>query len=117
MKSYIILDNVVFYAHHGVFAQETCVGNTFVVNLKLEVDVLKACQTDDVNDTISYADVYEIVKSEMNISSKLIEHAAYRIILRLRDVYPQIMHVELKLSKQNPPLGGQLDYASVLLID
>lgn len=117
MKSYILLDNLIFYAHHGVFAQETAVGNVFVVNLKITLDLEKSCLSDDLNDTVSYAELYEDVKKEIMIPSKLLEHAAFRIIRRLKDKYSLIDTVEIKLSKRNPPLGGQLDSASVVLID
>lgn len=116
MKSYILLENVTFYANHGVFPQETAVGNIFVVNLKIELDLSKSCVSDDLCDTVSYADIYENVKNEIMVPSKLLEHAAFRIIRRLRDKYPVIETVEIKLSKQNPPMGGQVEYASVILI-
>lgn len=117
MKSYIILENATFYAKHGVFSQETTVGNVFVVNLKVEVDLSKSCMTDGLDDTISYAHIFEEVKREMAIPSKLIEHVAFRIIRCLKDKYPEIKTVEIKLSKRNPPMGGQVEYASVVLID
>lgn len=117
MKSYILLENIAFFAHHGVFSQETKVGNVFIVNLKLEIDLEKASFSDDLGDTISYADVYNIVKEEMEIPSKLLEHAAGRIIRRLKDMYLCIKSIELKLSKRNPPVGGQIDFASVVIID
>lgn len=117
MKSFILLENLVFYANHGVFPQETTVGNVFTINLKIEINLEKPCNSDDLNDTISYAEVYENVKKEMMIPSKLLEHAAFRIIRRLKDKYPLIDEVEIKLSKRNPPIGGQSDSASVILID
>lgn len=117
MESYILLENIEIFANHGVSSQETLVGNVFYVNIKLKVDVCKAAENDDLKDTVSYAEVYEIVKNEMLIPSKLIEHAAKRIIDRLKSKYPQIVSVEIKLSKRNPPVGGQVDYASVILID
>lgn len=117
MKSFILLENIEFYAHHGVFAQETCVGNIYILNIKLEIDLSKASQSDSLDDTVSYADVYEIVKKEMDIPSKLLEHAAGRIILRLRESYSQLGDIEIKLSKRNPPIGAKLDYASVLIVD
>lgn len=117
MKSYILLENVTFYANHGVFPQETKVGNVYIINLKLTLNLEDACLSDNLEDTISYADVYEDVKNEINISSKLLEHAAFRIIRRLKDKYNRIESVEIKISKRNPPLGGQLDFASVVLID
>ena len=67
MNSYIFLDNVRFFAYHGVGQQEREVGNEFVINLKLKVDIARAAETDDVTHTISYADVYENVKAEMEI--------------------------------------------------
>lgn len=117
MKSYILLENLVLYAHHGVSPQETIVGNEYVISLKIAVDLGEACRTDDLAYTINYADVYDLVKNEMKIPSKLIEHAANRIILHLKREYPQIQGVELKLAKRNPPMGAQLDYASVILVD
>ena len=83
MNSYIFLDNVRFFAYHGVGQQEREVGNEFVINLKLKVDIARAAETDDVTHTVSYADVYENVKAEMEIPSKLLEHVCGRIVKRL----------------------------------
>lgn len=117
MKSFILLEDIVFYANHGVFNQENVVGNEFVINIRLEVDLSKAAKTDELGDTVSYADVYSIVKDEMKKPSKLLEHVAYRIISELKGQYKQIERVEIKLSKRNPPMGGQLNCASIILID
>ena len=115
--SYILLENIQLFAHHGVLEQETKVGNHFVVNVKLKVDLSRAAESDDVDDTISYADVYNIVKAEMQQPSKLLEHAAKRIASSLKSSFTQIEEVEIKLSKLNPPMGAQLDAASVILIE
>lgn len=117
MKMYIQLENLVFYSYHGVLPQETIVGNEYIVNLKIAFDMSHAFESDSVDDTINYAKVYEVVKKEMEIPSKLIEHAAYRVVSRLNISYPQITGLELKLSKRNPPVGAQLENASVILID
>lgn len=117
MKSYILLENLVFHASHGVMPQEYVVGNVYVVNIKITTDLSKACISDNVSDTISYADVFEDIKKEMQIPSKLLENVAYRIMNRLKTKYSQIEHLEVKLSKRNPPMGGQIDFASVLLSD
>ena len=58
MTSYIFLDTLRFFAHHGVGEQETVVGNEFTVSLRLQVDIRRAAETDDVADTVSYADVH-----------------------------------------------------------
>lgn len=117
MESYILLENIQIYAHHGVFNQETLVGNNFVVNLKIKINLLKAVSSDNLNDTVSYALVYEVVKREMTINSKLLEHVAGRIVSSLKKEFQEIEQIELKLSKLNPPVGGQVESASVVLID
>lgn len=117
MKNFILLENIEIYANHGFFEQETIVGNTFIINLKAEVDVLEACKTDNLEKTVNYAEIYDIVKEEMMIPSKLIEHVGYRIIQRLKSNFERVISVELKISKKNPPITGQIEQASVVFID
>lgn len=115
MNSYIFLDNLRFFARHGVGEQETLVGNEFTVNLRLKVDISRAMQTDDVADTVSYADVYAAVKEEMELPSRLLEHVCGRIADRLFRDFPQIEEIELRLAKRNPPMGADIEAAGVEL--
>lgn len=115
MTVQIELEAMKFYAWHGVSPQETRVGNNFVVNLLLTAPLEKATESDDLDDTINYAEVYEIVRKEMAIPSKLLEHAAGRILKALKGEFPQLLAAELKLSKLNPPFGGDVYSASVIL--
>lgn len=112
-SSYIFLEDIRFFAYHGVAPQETAVGNEFIVSLRLKTDITHAAETDDVSDTISYADIYQTVKEEMEIPSKLLEHVCGRIVKRLFSDYPTIEEIELKLSKRNPPMGADIAYAGV----
>ena len=113
MNSYIFLDNVPFFAYHGVGEQEREVGNEFIISLRLKVDITLAAETDNVAHTVSYADVYESVKAEMEIPSALLEHVCGRIVKRLFRTFPAIEDIELKLSKRNPPMGADVDAAGV----
>ena len=113
MTSYIFLDNLRFFAHHGVARQETLVGNEFTVSLRLQVDIRRAAETDDVANTVSYADVHEAVKAEMDIPSQLLEHVCGRITNRLFRDFPQIEEIILKLAKRNPPMGADIETAGV----
>lgn len=112
-NSYIFLKEIRFFAFHGVAPQETTIGNEFIVSLRLKVDIARAAETDEVTDTVSYADVYETVKAEMNIPSKLLEHVCGRIAQRILDDFPTIEEVEIQLSKRNPPMGADIDCAGV----
>lgn len=115
MQSYIILKDLRFYAYHGVGAQETQVGNEFVLDLRLRMDWARAIRSDDVNDTLSYAEVYEAVKDEMARPSRLLEHVAGRIARRLFQDFSSLEEIELRLVKRNPPMGADIEGAGVEL--
>lgn len=104
-----------FYAHHGCFEQERAIGTHFRVDLTFKTDTSKAEVSDNIDDTVSYLDVYQVVKSEMLQPSHLLEHVARRVGERVLSVFPTIESVVLKVSKLNPPLGGQMDSVSVEL--
>ena len=87
MKTSIELKNMRFFAYHGVLAQERVIGNEFVVNVKIETDFSKAMDSDDVNDTLNYAEVYALVKVEMQQPSDLLEHVAGRIFNKLKQTF------------------------------
>lgn len=115
MTSRIELKTLKFYAYHGVAPQETKVGNWFIVDVTLTAPLEKAIWSDALEETINYAAVYEIVKKEMEIPSRLLEHAAGRILLALKRHFPQIQETDLKIAKLNPPFGGDVQSAAILL--
>lgn len=112
-SSYVFLRDVRFYARHGVSPQETAVGAYFIVNLRLGYDVSRAMQTDDVADTISYADAYEVVKREMSQPSRLVEHVAGRVAKALLAAFPAVTAIDLSIAKANPPMGADCAGAGV----
>lgn len=115
MVTCIELKDIKLYAYHGVLAQERKVGNFFLLNIELTVPLEKAMESDDLDDTINYAAVYDVVKAEMNIPSNLLEHVAGRILKALKITFPQLIGVCLKLSKLNPPIEGEVFSASVII--
>jgi len=105
-----------FYAFHGVMEQEQKVGNTYIIDLKLYADLSKASETDNLEDTINYAEIYNIVKTEMEIPSKLLEHVAGRILQKIKKDFPVIGKVEICLAKERPPIvGGEVESAAVVM--
>ena len=75
---YIRMEGMKFYAFHGVMPQENLVGANFYVDLKLKTDFTSAAQTDKLEGTVSYADIYNSVKEVMGTPSKLLEHVCHR---------------------------------------
>lgn len=104
--STIELSNLTFHAYHGVLSEERLLGNTFNVDLTLEADISEAILTDDLTHTINYAEAYDIVKREMEIPSKLLEHVCGRIGTALLHHFPTLQRVEVKVTKHNPPIEG-----------
>lgn len=78
-NTFITIKDLRVYARHGVGAQEFLVGNEFSVDLRLAYDASAAMLSDDVADALNYAEVAGVVKSTMDIPSKLLEHVAARI--------------------------------------
>jgi len=111
--SQIALNNMKFFARHGCFEAERVVGTWFCVNLSFDTDTSKAELSDDISDTVSYLDIYELVKAEMQTPSNLLEHVAKRISNAILQAFPQISNLEIEIQKLNPPLGGEIGSASV----
>lgn len=104
-NSYIHLKDLRFYAFHGVLPQEKSVGAYFILNICVKVDVERAALTDELSDTVSYADIYQIVKEEMQVTSKLLEHVAGRICKRLYQEFSSVEAVDITMEKENAPIG------------
>lgn len=115
MKTSVKLNDMRFYAYHGVLPQETKVGNYYVVNLHIDADLSSACESDDVNDTVNYAIIYDLVKAEMEKPSKLLEHLAMRILKSIKESFPHILYIEVRLAKNNPPIRGEVKSAEVII--
>lgn len=113
--SVISIEGMDFYAFHGCFEEERAIGTRFRVDMEMNVDTFKAQQSDNLNDTVSYLDVYQVVKREMAQSSNLLEHVADRIGRAVLDEFAQVDGVRVKVTKLNPPLGGQIAGVSVAI--
>jgi dihydroneopterin aldolase len=113
--SKIYLDEMHLYAYHGVMEQERLVGGEYRVSLIVDADLTEAVRTDNVAYTINYATLYELVKSEMAIPSKLLEHVAGRIGQRAMETFGKITTLTIRVTKVNPPMGANCKGASVEL--
>lgn len=116
ITSYIIeLQNIHIYAKHGVMEQENTVGAWFTIDTKLHMNNHCCATTDEIEGTVSYADVYEIIKEEMSLQSKLLENVCHRIITALFNRFSAIESVEITLRKDTPPMGGDRLSAAVTM--
>lgn len=113
--SKIFLEDVKIYAHHGVLPEENIIGTYYIINAELHTDLWKASESDDLHDTISYADINEVIHTEMNIKSRLLEHVAGRMISKIHEKFPQIDYIRIRITKTSPPMQGEMKGASIEL--
>ena len=111
----IEIEGMEFYAFHGHFEVEKVAGNRFLVSLEIEADLGKAGLSDRLEDTLDYQKAYLAVKEEMAIPSDLLEHVCQRIITRVKSEFPETQKVSVKVSKMNPPMGGQIEKVSLTM--
>ena len=104
-----------FWAHHGCMEEEAIIGQEYCVDVTLWVDLMPSATTDDLSKTVDYVDVHRIVKREMGVRSKLVEQVCQRIVAGLREELPLAEAVEVKVTKFQPPIGGDCDHISVVM--
>ena len=100
----IQLHNVRLHAFHGIFEGEEKTGNEYIINLDVIYDE-SISDFDDINTTISYVDLYEIVKQRMQIPTGLLEKVCESIIRRIKHQYPFVKEVSLSIHKQQAPIA------------
>ena len=95
----IELRDVHLWAHHGVMAQEREIGAWFTIDISIALGSCSGAVNDNIEGTVSYADVYEILRSEMAIPSNLLENVCKRISERLYETFEHITGIEISLCK------------------
>ena len=108
MMGKVILKDIRVYAFHGCMEEEELIGSDYIVNLEVETDMHQPAYSDLLEDAVDYVQLNAIVKEEMLIRSRLLEHIAQRIIDRIFKQFPIVKNVEVKVAKQNPPIGGEV---------
>lgn len=111
----IELDGMEFHAFHGCLERERREGNTFMVDFRGELDLRKSSESDDLEDTVNYGDIYDIVKAEMETASNLLEHVAGRILRSVSSKFPEFISFTVRVSKKNPPVEGAVQWSRVTL--
>ena len=110
---YIELENIRCFSYHGCLPQETKIGSDYRVDLKVEADLSTSAKSDELKDTVDYVHLNKIVKEEMDIPSKLLEHVAERIANRILDELPSVQNLHIVVAKINPPLGGDVQSVKI----
>lgn len=112
----ILLDNMEFYGYHGVLQSEKETGQIFRVSLEMRLDLLPAGQSDDLTQTVNYAEVYETVKQIVEKEQfDLIETLAQAISQKILAKYP-VEQIRVRVDKPHAPRPGGTLAAAVEII-
>ncbi|WP_102693355.1 dihydroneopterin aldolase [Rummeliibacillus pycnus] len=112
---YIHIKDMEFYGYHGVLLEETKLGQRFRVTLSIATDLEHAGKTDELTNTVSYAEVYELCKEVVEGKPyKLIEAVAEKIATVVSETYPSaVKGVRVEIIKPDPPIPGHYREVSV----
>lgn len=115
MKHTIEVNGIKIYAFHGCLDEEGKIGGNYVVDVMLNTDFTLGALQDDLQRTIDYVDVNRIVKEEMAVRSKLIEHVGHRIVERLKKELNGISALKVKITKITPPINGDVENVAIII--
>lgn len=103
-----------FYGYHGVYESEQIKGQNFFVDVELLTDLKKAGKTDDLDDTVNYAEVFDLVRNiTENRRFRLVEKLADTIASEILSTYDRIKEIVVRVRKPDAPMNGELDWAEV----
>ncbi|MCK8828479.1 dihydroneopterin aldolase [Natroniella acetigena] len=110
----VILNNLAFYGYHGVLNAENEIGQKFFIDLELYSDLRKAGQSDQLDDAINYAEVYEVIKEIFHAQDyDLIEALAEDIASKILEEFSKIEEVMIRVKKPEAPVNAIFDYVGV----
>lgn len=110
----IHIENLEFFANHGVFPEETKLGQKFIVSLVMYMDTRKAGTSDKLELSVDYGAVSHFITEFMKKNTyKLIEAAAENLVRELLLQFPLLEGIDLELKKPWAPIGLPVEYASV----
>lgn len=103
----ILLEGMSFYGYHGTLAPERELGQRFVVDVELRVDLRPAGTTDDLTETVDYSEVYHQARQIVEgPPAGLTETVAERIAGTILEGHPRVEAVRVRVAKPHVRLGG-----------
>lgn len=115
VRQHVALTDLRFFAYHGYYPEEQVLGNEFKVSIRVGFETSEMDE-DELDGTVNYVALYEIVKVEMESPRKLLEAVAKTILNRIRQAFPALDEIEVTICKNQPPFGADQAKAVVTLL-
>jgi dihydroneopterin aldolase len=117
MSDRIFINGLSLHAYHGVMAYEAKVGQTFTIDLELEIDLSAAARSDKVVDTVSYDKVVDCASHAFRAQRfRLIEAAAGRVADAVLAAFPRVNKIEVTIHKPHAPIAATFSDVGVTLV-
>ena len=114
MKTVLFIDNLEVFANHGLFEEENKLGQKFIFDIECELNYKKAMFSDEMTDSISYADIAEVVvKTATTNTFNLLERLAGEILKNIFTEFSQIENINLKINKPGVPIKYHFEKCGV----
>ena len=110
------VEGMAFYSYHGCLPEESKIGSKYFVDVEIEGDFSKTINQDELQNTFDYSTIYYVVKKEMEVPSKLIEHVAGRIANALKQKLFGMQKLIVTVTKINPPVNGNIAQSKIKLV-
>ncbi len=109
MSDLIRLNEMAFYGYHGALPEERALGQRFIVDVELRVDLRKAGSTDDLRQTVNYGEVYSAVQAVLTgAPCNLIETVAERVAARILAEHGAVESILVRVRKPEVPIRGSV---------
>ncbi len=117
MSDRIFINGLSLHAYHGVMVYEGKVGQSFTIDLELEIDLAGAARSDKVMDTVSYDKVVACASGAFCAQRhKLIEAAAGKVADAILAAFPRVQKVKVTIHKPHAPIAATFSDVGVTLV-
>ena len=114
MRTVLFIDNLEVFANHGLFEEENRLGQKFIFDIECEFNYKKAMFSDEMTDSISYADIAEVVvKTATTNTFNLLERLSGEILKNIFTEFSQIENIKLKINKPGAPIKYHFEKCGV----
>jgi 7,8-dihydroneopterin aldolase/epimerase/oxygenase len=115
----ISIEGMRFRAFHGLYPEERVLGTDFLLDVWIDTDISKASvvvedETEKLDNSVNYQTIYDICTIEMRQTHRLLETLVNSIIMSFKYQFPRMNEARLRVRKLNPPVGGPVEWSSVL---
>ena len=117
MKTKLFISSLEVFANHGLFEEENKLGQKFIFDIECEVNYQKALFSDEMADSISYADIADVIyKTSIENTFNLLERLAGEVVKNIFNTFPEVKEIKLAINKPAAPIKYHFKECGVKLL-